>query len=302
MAMASGNGSRPDLTAIEVVPTPRGTLDRTIEQYLDTNEEARPAAIAIAAAGRVDRSNESATVHLTNVALTVDQELLRSRFGVAKVVLVNDMAASAAALPCLVGEELELISGRPDAAPAGRLVVGVGTGFGASCLGLEGSLVETEAGHADLPTVDISERVWLDAASPSGRCSVEHILSGPGLLRLYAAISGRQVEAHESFWAAHAQGDEDALATVSVFSKWLGRAVANLVLGHGAWGGVALTGGVIERTGSAFDIAGFQRGFEDKPSFSTDLAKVPIWLLRHPRPALLGLARLTNVVPKAARA
>ncbi len=64
------------------------------------------------------------------------------------------------------------------------------------------------------------------------------------------------------------------------------------MLSHGAWGGVVLAGGVLERLGDAFDGKAFRQGFEDKAPFSSDLAAVPVWQVRHAQPALMGLARL----------
>lgn len=292
LALAWPANGRARLSAVEVVSTPRGQLHEVMRQFLARHAAPPLAAIAIAAAGRVRRLPGRTNVSLTNLALGIEREELQASFSVPRVHLVNDLAAIAAALPWLADADLARVGGSRAAVPGHRLVVGIGTGFGAAALTADGHLLETEAGHADLAAVSASERQWLDQLAPLGRCSVEQVLSGPGLLRLHEVIAQKPLALHEELRAAHAKGDAAALRTLSAFSIWLGRTVGNLVLSHGAWGGVLLAGGVLERLGDAFDGKAFRQGFEDKAPFSADLAAVPVWQMRHPQPALLGLARL----------
>ncbi len=292
LALAWPAHGRARLSPVEVIATPRGQLDEAIRQFLDRQSPEPLSAIAIAAAGRIRHLPGRTAVNLTNAALTIAREDLAERFAVPRVLLLNDLAAIAAALPWLGDSELDCVGGNRAAIPGHRLVVGLGTGFGAAALTAEGSLLETEAGHADLAAVTASERRWLDQLAPLGRCAIEHVLSGPGLLRLHEVISQKPLAVHEDLRSAHARDDPAALRTLTAFSTWLGRTVGNLVLYHGAWGGVLLAGGVLERLGAAFDGRAFRQGFEDKAPFSSDLAAVPVWQVRHPQPALLGLARL----------
>ncbi len=292
LALAWPAVNRVRLSAVEVIATPRGQLEEAMRMFLAKHANPPLAAIAIAAAGRIRRLPGRTTVSLTNAALGIEREDLQARFAVPRVHLVNDLAAIAAALPWLAEDELRRVGGTRAAIPGHRLVVGIGTGFGAAALTADGSLLETEAGHADIAAVTASERRWLDLLAPLGRCAIEQVLSGPGLLRLHEVISQKPLTLHEDLRRAHALGEPAALRTLTAFSTWLGRTVGNLVLSHGAWGGVVLAGGVLERLGNAFDGDAFRQSFEDKAPFSSDLAAVPVWQVRHAQPALLGLARL----------
>ena len=294
LALAWPANGRARLSAVEVVGTPRGQLHEVMRQFLAKHGEPPLAALAIAAAGRVRRLPGRTAVSLTNAALGIEREDLQRTFAVPRVHLVNDLAAIAAALPWLADDEISRVGGPRAAVPGHRLVVGIGTGFGAAALTADGHLLETEAGHADLAAVSASERQWLAQLAPLGRCSVEQVLSGPGLLRLHEVIAQKPLALHEELRSAHAKGDAAALRTMTAFSIWLGRTVGNLVLSHGAWCGVLLAGGVLERLGDSFDGKAFRQGFEDKAPFSADLAAVPVWQLRHPQPALIGLARLAS--------
>lgn len=291
LALARPGGLRPQLEDLRVVPTPRGTLDATLREYLLDVRVERLAGIAVAAAGRVRRLAARTWVSLTNASLSIERESLAAMAG-GRGWLLNDLAAVAAALPLLDSDDLRPFGPSRTSVPGTRLVVGIGTGFGAAALSLAGETLDGEAGHADLPATTAEEREWLARPSPHARVSVEDLLSGPGLLRLYETRSGRhctEIATLIEHWRAQ---EPAALETFAMFSTWLGRVVGNLVLSLGAWGGVYLIGGVVSGLGEALDAAAFRRGFEDKSPFGTDLAAVPVQRIVHPQPALLGLAAL----------
>lgn len=295
MALAAVEGHATQLLHLQVLPTPKGRLTETLQSYLAPLHHITVMGIAVAAAGRIRRLPGRISVSLTNAALTVEREELQTAFNLSRVWLVNDLAAIAAALPCLAGDELRAMGNARTAMPGHRLVVGLGTGFGVAALTADGTLIETEAGHANLAAVSASERQWLNSLAPLGRVAIEQVLSGPGLLRLHAIVARQPLENHEELHLRWARGDAGALRTYTAFSTWLGRVVSDLVLCHGAWSGVVLAGGVVEKLGAALDAEAFRSGFEDKAPFSADLGTVPVWTVHHPQPALLGLARLAQV-------
>lgn len=291
LALALRDSPRPHLESERVCATPRGDLVEVIRNYLRDARCEQPAAIAVAAAGRVRRVPGRTWVSLTNAALTIERESLANQCG-GHAWLVNDLAAVAAALPLLTPDErLSFGPARPSVEGL-RLVIGVGTGFGVAALTVDGTVIETEAGHADLPAVSAEERQWLNRLAPLGRLTADALLSGPGLLRLYEVISGQSCQTVDELLARQRKHENAALKTLTAFSTWLGRSSGNLVLSLGAWGGVDLTGGVIGGLGESLDMQAFRRGFEDKAPFSADLAAVPVHRIAHPQPALLGMARL----------
>lgn len=291
LALARHGVGRPQIEALRVVPTPRGDLAQALRVYLDQVGCARPAAIGVAAAGRVRHLPGRTWVALTNVELNIEQAGLE-RLCAGRTWLANDLGAVAAALPVLRADELLPVGTVLAAARGLRLVVGVGTGFGAAALSADGRVIETEAGHADLAAVTADEREWLDRLAPRGRTGIETVLSGPGILRLHGIIAGQPCTSVDQLLLHWRDHHPPARQTLAAFSTWLGRACGNLALGLGAWGGVYFAGGVLAGLGEAFDPAAFRRGFEDKAPFGADLAAVPVQRIAHPQPALLGMARL----------
>lgn len=291
LGLARRAGLRPELEHLCVIPTPSGGIERTIREYLSSAQLAQPAGIAIAAAGRVRRLASRTWVTLTNAPLSIERESLTA-LGGGRVYLLNDLAAVASALPLLTPLDVQAFGPARTAIPGVRLVVGIGTGFGAAALSLGGETLDTEAGHADLPAVSPEEHEWCRRVVSEGRVEVEHVLSGHGLLRLHEAITGAscpEVPLLLERWRAQ---DPGAIETFAAFSTWFGRVVGNLVLGLGAWGGVYLIGGVVSGLGAALDPIAFRRGMEDKAPFAPDLAGVPVHHIVHPQPAMLGLAGL----------
>lgn len=276
------------LEQVRVFPTPPSGFESLVGDYLAGAGCARPAAIGVAAAGRVRRENDREWIALTNTPLALDRHALE-RLCAGPAVLANDLAAVAAALPHLQAADVAAFGPARAGAMGPRLVVGVGTGLGASLLTSRREPLDTEAGHADLPCVTPEEHRWVGALGGGSRVSVEHVLSGNGLLRLHSVVSGAPVDSVEALLAAWREGEAAARTTLDAFSTWLGRVAGNLVLSLGAWGGVSLIGGVVAGLGAALGAQAFRRGFEDKAPFSQDLAQVPVQRILHPQPALLGM-------------
>ncbi len=292
IALAHKARDQPQLTQLMSYPTPRGRLSSTLKEYMQANGAAALSVCAVAAAGRVRRLPGRTFVTLTNAQLTIDREDLSETTAAPTTLLINDRAAVAAALPLLKQNDYQHLGPLREMAPGLRLVVGVGTGFGAAVLTADGTLLESEAGHADLAAVTAEEREWLNRLAPLGRLSIESLISGPGLAKLYEVVSGRPAIPPEALIARAQAGEPVAGKVLVAFSTWLGRVVGNLVLTYGAWGGVYLVGGVLEGIGSEFDVHAFRQAMEDKAPFGMDLAAVPVLWIRHPQAALLGLARL----------
>lgn len=286
-------GAPPRLSELRTQPTPSGRLQQLLEDYLGSVSAPRPLhACAVAAAGGVRRLASRTFTSLAHARLTIDRDEIARATGVREPLLVNELAAVAAALPLLQPEELSPVGPPRVGAPGVRIVVGLGACLGVAVLTADGTLLETQAGQTDLPAVSAEERLLLNRLAPLGRLSMEALLSTGGLARLYVAFGGPPDVPTEAVVSRARSGEPGARKAVVAFSTWFGRAVGNLVLGYGAWTGVYLTGGVLDALGDAFDAPAFREGMEDKAPLSAEVGAVPVYRVRHPQAALLGLARL----------
>ena len=175
---------QPIPTAISV-PFPR-----VLEMFLAGYPEL-PAQMALAVAGPVH--NHSVT--MTNLGWTISAQVLAERFGIPRVVIINDFAAIAWATIGLHAADLFQIGGGIPVSNANRGVIGPGTGLGVSGLIATGDNWEAlvgEGGHVTLAGISNKDEAGLIAhvTAEFGHCSAERLISGPGLARIYMLLAG----------------------------------------------------------------------------------------------------------------
>ncbi len=267
----------------------------------ETGFRPRHALLAIAALADGER------LRMSNRDWCVEPARLRAECDFDSLRWVNDFVAAASALPLLDAADLQLLGSVPPAAiVAGRaqcmLAVGVGTGLGVAALRWRDGRAEaigSEGGHLGFaPRMREEIAILEHLAVRFGRVSNERLLSGPGLLNLYAALAGFEGRAappqspEELLARARGGRDPDCARTVEVFCALLGAVAGDLVLAHGAWDGVYLSGGLARALLPWLLRGEFRRRFEDKGRYAWRLARVPSLLVRHPEPGLLGAAAL----------
>jgi glucokinase len=296
-AIAEGGKYR-QLRQVEVEGYP--TLHDAIADYLGALPPAERANLAgaLAIAGPVlgDR------ISLTNAAWSFSVEELKRKLGLAALVVVNDFAANAYAIPHLTTEQKFVIG--PDIAhPQGNIgVVGPGTGLGMSSLiphGGEWTLVAGEGGHATLAASTEEEFAIIQMLWKRwNHVSAERVLSGAGLVNLYEALCAlRGIEPlmlspADVTRRAMDKSDDICVRAFARFCEFLGSVAGDLALSIGAFGGVYITGGILPRFKEALAASAFRRRFESKGRFAAMLAKMPTWLILEELPGLIGLANM----------
>ncbi|ACL60106.1 glucokinase [Methylobacterium nodulans] len=271
-----------------------------IREALALRQTAAPRSAILAIAGRVD----GPSVHLTNANWVIEGARIGRDFGLSACAVVNDyvpVAAGAAALDPAGEDRTTLAPIGPALAPGrgARLVLGPGTGFGAAALvpfGKQLAIVSTEAGHTDFGPSDAAEAaIWPALERIEGRVTVETLLSGPGLSRLYAALSGGSRAAPAEITARGLAGqDPAAVETLRLFAKLLGRLCGDLALTFLATGGVYIGGGIAPRILPVLQQGDFRRAFEHKPPFSRMMQAIPTCVITIADPAFTGLAALAS--------
>ncbi|HYT74896.1 MAG TPA: glucokinase, partial [Vicinamibacterales bacterium] len=126
---------------------------------------------------------------LTNVPWLVDAAAIGQAAGLRRVHVLNDLEAMAHSVPVLEPGELAVLQ-QGIAQPGGNAaVIAAGTGLGeALLLNVDGRFIPgaTEAGHADWgPRTPRDIEMLTTLTRVYGRCSNEHIISGPGLVNIF---------------------------------------------------------------------------------------------------------------------
>ncbi|MBX9776831.1 MAG: glucokinase [Xanthobacteraceae bacterium] len=281
LADAWGNLDRVKIFLTADFPTFLDAFD-AYRTYTGGSKEVNAAVIA--AAGPVDGN----IVKLTNNEWVVDRMKLSALMGDVPVLLVNDLEAVAASLSHLTGDDLTTLGPVAPVPPPHRrtmLAVNVGTGFGAASAIRSGlATCPSEAGHMTLGPV---EGTTLPADT-----SVEDVLSGAGLVRLYRSLGGGPDSRPASDIFALAATDAAAARALDIFTTVLGRVAGNLALATCAWSGVYLCGSVATAWAGVADIGQFRAEFIRKGPMRSRMQNVPTALIRRDNAALFGLAVL----------
>lgn len=262
-----------------------------------------PDAVALAIAGPINGD----VIRFTNNPWVIRPGLVNEKLGVSRHTIVNDFEAVAHAVAKLGDEHFLHLAG-PDqpVAPSGTLsVIGPGTGLGVAHLWRDGEggyrVQATEGGHTDFAPVDsIEDAILARLRKRHTRVSVERIVSGPGICEIYAtlaAMEGRAVTELDDIeiWTKGTSptdqgGDSLAAAAVDRFCLALGSAAGDITLAQGGFGGVVIAGGLGYRIKDTLKNSGFAQRFCFKGRYEQLMASIPVKIVTHPQPGLLGAA------------
>jgi glucokinase len=252
----------------------------------------REAAIAIAA------PIEGDTLRFMNSDWRIPRFGIAEQLGLERLTLLNDYGAVAHAISVLGPDELQPILG-PDRLPEAGVIsiIGPGTGLGVAILVRrdgEVQVIETEAAHIGFAPLDPEEEELADfLVARYGRASVERIVSGPGLIDIYAFLGGTgDYDANRAgeLWTAAIEGtDGVAVHALDILIRCFGAAAGDIALAHGAMG-VALTGGLANRIAPLLRAPAFAARFTAKGRYQERMHRVAVMLSTCAEPGLLGAA------------
>ncbi len=248
---------------------------------------------------------------LTNLAWNLDEAELCKDLGLARVVLLNDLAAIAHAIPHLRPEEsVDINPGK--AKPQGAIaVMAPGTGLGEAFLIWGGTAYlacPSEGGHKDFgPTSHVQAGLWSYLTDRFGHVAYERVAAGIGVQNVYDYVRSCDPWSESPAFAAALQAATDrtpliidaalqnpdnnplaAQALRMIIDVW-GSEGGNLALTVLATGGVYLAGGLPPRMLPKLQDGAFLRAFCAKGRFANFLRDVPIKVVTI-NAALLGAA------------
>ena len=264
--------------------------------------DARPASACFGAAGPVSAD----CIQMTNLPWRLDAGAIAAEFGIGRVLLVNDFEAAAKGVEALgQGDSTILQPGEP-LPHAARVVIGAGSGLGVAYALPQGKhyqVIAGEGGHAGFaPADDEQMRLWQALHAQLGRVSVEHVVSGPGLVRIYEFLRATLPEApalKESVRTKGAAaisrhaleyGDPLACRALDLFIACYGAAAGDHALTVTARGGVYIAGGIAPKIFSRLAAGGFMAAFNAKGAHAQMNLRMPVRVVTTERLGLLGAA------------
>ncbi len=249
---------------------------------------------------------------LTNLPWVITEKRIAERFRIASVRLINDLEATARAIPFLAPTGLKTLNAGRTVSEGNMAVLAPGTGLGEAFLTWEGGRFRAhaaEGGHADFaPGSALEVDLLADLREKYGHVSQESVCSGKGIARIYRFLRSR-VQGEEppglseeldrasdpaSVIVEAAMGDPPASnlcrKTVVLFVSLLGAEAGNLALKVSAVGGVYLAGGISLAVLPFLEQGGFMEAFRRKGRLSEFMARIPVTVILDPDAALIGAA------------
>lgn len=231
-------------------------------------------------------------------------EATRARAGLSRVEFINDFEALAHAIPSLDTGALRTVVGATmqfGVAHGPVVVMGPGTGLGCAAV-LPGTsrdprarILPSEGSHVLLATGTPREAAILARMTQTwADVDVDYVLSGPGLLRLYRAISEldglpQRLSTPAEVSRAGMTGESVAAReALEVFCALLGSFCADVAIMFRATGGVVLAGGVLPHIEAFLATSDFARRFQRVGAMRTFLERVPVRLIDHGDLGIIG--------------
>ncbi len=254
---------------------------------------------------------------ITNLPWEISENHLKNRFQWPRIHVINDINATARAIPLLQDHDLFVLNKgiRLSGSPIGILAPGTGLGMALMILHHNAYLpIPSEGGHMDFaPNNDLQVRLWQHLHKRMGHVSIERILSGPGLVTIYSWIKQAGLAAEPPALAQRFKNEDPAqvisetaitdnipicVLALDIFLSVFGAVAGNLALAGFTRGGIYLGGGIVPKILPALEDCKFMSAFEDKGRFKKTMQQIPVTVILHKQPALLGAAAfaLTNEI------
>lgn len=269
------------------------SLEAVIRLFLaEQQQEIKDGCIAIACPITED------WVEMTNHDWAFSTKALKASLEFEHLEIINDFTAVSMAIPMLTESDVIQFGGKEAIKDKPIAVYGAGTGLGvAHLVHVDRRWVSLpgEGGHVDLAPNSVEEDLILQVLREElGHVSAERVLSGAGLVNLYRAIVKSDKRVPENLKPkdvserALADSCTDCRRALSLFCVIMGRFGGNLALTLGTFGGVYIAGGIVPRFLEFFKASGFRAAFEDKGRFRDYVHNIPVYMITHDQPGLLG--------------
>ena len=250
--------------------------------------------------------------HTPNLPWELDEGELQTSTGIPRVILLNDFVGLALGVADLPASGLVTLKRGNIVKHGTKAIVGAGTGLGEAILVWDGAAyvpVASEAGHADFAPQGALQRALSEQLEAElGHVSVERVLSGPGLARIYGFLVGEGMPASTEVETTTGEQDPSEIISrlalsrlhptceqaLDVFVRIYGAEAGNLALRCLPFGGLYLAGGIAPKITDALRAGGFLAAFLAKGRLQGLLESVPVHVVTDPDTPLRGAALFTG--------
>jgi glucokinase len=244
-----------------------------------------------------------------NLPWVIDSARVASSIGAQKILLMNDLEATAYGTFELEPHEVFILN-EGEALPGNIAVVAAGTGFGVAAIYSDGSrhfISASEGGHVNFaPRNRIEIELIEYLLKEHDRVSLERVVSGPGLFAIYRFLRdcgyGQEIPAVAAEFAVKDPSSVISSAALSgrcqlsikaldMFASLYGAAAGDVALMLKSVGGVYIGGGIAPKILEKLKEGSFMRSFVEKGRLTPMLERIPVRVILNDKTALMGAAR-----------
>ncbi len=289
------------------------SMSSIIGEFLREEKKKSIKAVCLGIAGPVKETAKGQSVKVTNLPWEIRGPDLKRQLKFPKLCLINDFQAIGYAIEALKKKDLVVLQKGQPVKHGPRAVIGAGTGLGQGMLIWDKdrySPIATEGGHANFAPVDeLQVELMRYLIKTHGRTSWELVLSGHGLVDLYAFLKARGDFPEVSAVARAMQSDDPAAAithaalkqndplanlALNLFVDIYGAQAGNLALTAGATGGVYIAGGIAPKIISRLTDGRFMQAFLNKSKMKAYVAAIPVQVVMNPNVGLMGAVQVAR--------
>lgn len=267
-----------------------GTFDELLAAFLRGEGGVDSACFGLAG------PTDGRTAQLTYLPWFLDATALEASFGIGRIYLTNDFASAAHGIELLGPVQLVPLQAGQPVAWAPRVILGAGTGLGVAGLTWHDGhyrVIPGEGGHMGFsPQTPQEADLWRWLYDQYQRVTVEDIVSGPGLARVYQFLTGIARTPAEVGEAALSGSDPGAIATLELWLSMYGGFAGDLSLQWLAQGGVFIAGGIAAKLLPLTSPQPFLAAFNAKREHRHIAETMPVYLITEERLGLLGALAL----------
>ena len=279
-------------------------LENIIRQFL----EIHPTSVTHACFG-IAGPVVNGTSKTTNLPWNVSEVRIQEQFNFNHVKLINDLTATAMAIPLLKKDESFPLNQAGSIKDQNLALIAPGTGLGIAMLIYQNDRyfpIPSEGGHADFaPNNETEDELWRYLHRRYGHVSIERVVSGSGLVNIYRWLKDSD-RLNEPEWlkqkikemdpakaiteAALVSKDPGCVEALNMFISIFGAVAGNLALTGITTGGVYLGGGIPPKILSKLKEDIFMEAFTNKGRFKGFLEKISVKVILNDKAALIGAA------------
>ena len=177
------------------------------------------------------------SIKMTNRNFEINADEIKKRFNLESCDLLIDWESNGYSIRTFSENDFDIFKeGEPFNDTF--LVIGPGTGLGASVISGNCNVIATEIGNTNLGLSALKSLLNINSDEFN---VLEDIISGTGISRMFETKTGKKVKSEEIFSLSQ-NGDNDAIEVTDMFTKAFARTLSDLSLVFSCGGGIILAG------------------------------------------------------------